>query len=126
MSFDGFTFTNTGVPILGLALAAVVLPYLFVPRSTRHQSDVLRGIAITICALLVLGFLLNIALDDRTLGTEALKIQNYVQWRIYWWQFQESLQFSIVWIPIVILVWISKAQRVEKLKGDDMAKGPNL
>ncbi len=97
-----------------VALAALLLPRLFVARDTRSHASVILGIVKSAALLVALGFALFVYLDDRQLSAALVVSGERVIWLIYWWIFQSSLILVLVWAPLLALVWIGMAKRVER------------
>ena len=110
--------TNTLVPLAALGTAAALFPWLLVPRNSRSQRD----IAVTIWACSAIMLILSA-------GVFALV---YAAWGIGVAQAfadapMATVRFflgrggvaALVWGPVLALVWLALAQRVERLKSED-------
>ena len=109
----------TFLPIAILGIVALALPHLLVPRDTRSHRSLGLGIAVTVSVLILLGPLLYALFDTRDLYEANTFAEGAV---IAWIVFLDSLSAAILWAPLVGLIWFGKAQRVEKLRGEDMAR----
>lgn len=122
-TFQTVSFLNTGVPLLVIAACAIALPLLLVPRATRSQRRV--TVRMALCALLLTLISAGVFGYARLHGTELTTVVGS-RWAavpvLIWWMVLESLIGVIVWAPILALMWLVAAQRVERLKGEDMAR----
>lgn len=115
-------FVNMIIPIAVMAAAALALPYLLTPRETRSHKRLVLSMAATALVLILLGPILYVVFDPRDIYDAASLAEMRVIGRIV---FVESLTAAIVWVPLLFLVWIGRAQQVEKLRGQDMLRNPN-
>jgi hypothetical protein len=112
------SFAAIALPLLLLCAVALILPRMIVPRQTRSHSRVIVGMAATALALLLLGPMIYALFDQRGLfAGETAQIL-----LVAWWMFRESLSAILIWGPLLILVWFGLAQRVERLRGEDMTR----
>lgn len=112
-------FAITALPLAILGIVALALPYLLVPRDTRSHRSLGLGIAVTASVLLILGPILYAVFDTRDLYNTSSLPETLTIARIV---IVDSLSATLLWVPILGLVWFGKAQRIEKLRGEDMAK----
>ncbi len=123
MEFAGITFANTVAPLLGLGVLACALPFLLVKRDTRLHLDVVLGMLRAALILILVSFGLMVAVDQREFSAGLVLGSDQAVALIYWWIFLNSLMLAVVWGPVLCLVWLGMAQRVEKLRGEDMLRG---
>jgi len=112
------SFGNTLVPLAILALVAAVLPYALTPRETRSQLRVAVMIGLTGLVMIGVSALVFALFDDRDLpegGATGMVL-------IAWFYLRSGLGAAAVWIPVLALVWLSLAQRVERRRGEDLAR----
>lgn len=113
---------NTALPVTILALAAVLLPGWYVPRETRSHKAVIAAVALTAVTMILLGaavFAIVYWLSGA--GVAAAMSEAPLATMIYF--FRLSLMAALLWGPVLALVWFSMAQRVEKRRGQDTARG---
>ncbi|MEQ8294067.1 MAG: hypothetical protein RIA08_17840 [Roseovarius sp.] len=112
-------FWNTGLPLALIAGATVVLPFILIPWRTRSHRRVAAGMAVS--AVLMIGVSAGIsALFDKrgiAAGIEIMGLWPYVRFMIL-----SSLKSALLWVPLLALFWFNAAQRVERLRGEDMAR----
>jgi len=114
-------FLNTGLPVVVLAGLAVVLPHLLVSADTRSHLVVAAGMAATAIALLSIGaaiFALAYGLRGGNPG-EAFAAEPSATLGYF---LGLSAKASLIWLPVLGLVWFAKAQAVEKRRGEDVAR----
>ena len=110
--------TNTLLPLGALAAAAAVLPMTLVPRATRSHREVALGIGASGALLVVLGagmFGLLYALRGVGVGAALAEAPLATAWFLV----QRSAGAALVWGPVLALIWLSLAQRVERLRSED-------
>lgn len=112
------TVFNTAVPVVLMFILAIALPYFFVPRQTRSHKTVSLCIFGAALCLVIFGAILTNLFDSRSVG-ELRGIQSLYA---VWLYLRESLTFAILWAPILGLVWFTFAQRVERLRGEDIMR----
>ncbi|MEM6373064.1 MAG: hypothetical protein AAF727_09845 [Pseudomonadota bacterium] len=110
---------NTGLPLFILGVLGWVLPRMLVPEDTRSHIRVSVGVLCAVLMLIVTSALVlvaydipayRIALDGGALLAMEIALRN-------------SALFALAWVPMVALSWFNMAQRVEALRGQDMARG---
>lgn len=118
MTQSAISFGNTIVPLAILAMVAAIVPYLLTPRATRSQGRVALAIGLTALGMVGLSGLIFALFDTRDLpqGGAAGRVL------IGWFYIRSALGAVAVWGPVLALVWLSLAQRVERLRGADMAQ----
>ncbi len=118
---ESVTFMNTLLPSALLCAAAYVLPWLYVPRETRSQkvtaiAVISAGGTVQLLAMLIFGYLYADAGFDVAYQIE----QNPWGTLLY---FADLADLSmILWVPTLLLSWFYIAQRVERLRGEDMMR----
>lgn len=113
-----FTFVKTTAPVLIMGGLAFVLPFVFVPRRTRSHLTVGLCVLATAVLLVILGAIITNLFDAR--GMEGLR--GGASLYVVWLYLRESLYFGLLWVPVLGYVWLNLAQRVERLRGEDMAR----
>ena len=116
---DG-TFIQMILPIALLAGAAVVFSHLLLPRFTRSHARVVLGILASAVVLLVLAPVSYVVFDARPIYAAHSFAEAMAMGRIV---FVQSLNAALVWLPILCFRWLGAAQRVERLRGEDLARG---
>ena len=112
------TFGNTILPMGIIALVAAMLPYILTPRETRSQGRVAVVIGLTSLVMFGVSALVFALFDTRQLpdgGAAGVVV-------ISWFYLRSALGAFAVWAPVLGLVWLSLAQRVERRRGEDMAR----
>ena len=105
------------LPIAIIAAFAIVLPIFFVPRATRSHRRVALGILLSALCLILLGPILYALFDTRPIYDRDIQGARRVLLALI---FRDSLSAAVVWIPLLGIVWFGRAQRVERLRGEDM------
>ncbi len=118
MDFSGDTFTEMAMPLFVVMVLALVVPFALVPRQTRSHLTVTICIVASAILLMIAGAIITNLFDTR--ATEGLSSEASLY--IAWLYLRESLYFGIIWAPILAFVWLNRAQRVERLRGEDMAR----
>lgn len=114
------TLWNTGVPLIILGVLGWVLPRMLVPVDTRSQKRVVLGVLFAVVMLVLVSALVLVAFDNAAyrsaldIGGPALVAEIALR---------GSALFAVSWVPMVVLAWFNMAQRVEVLRGQDMARG---
>ncbi|MEM6482949.1 MAG: hypothetical protein AAF681_13965, partial [Pseudomonadota bacterium] len=109
------SFGNTALPLAILALLAAVLPYMLSPRDTRSHARVVVGIGLTALLMMVVSGVVFALIDTRDLpngGATGVMI-------IAWFYLRSAFGAAAIWGPVLAIVWLSLAQRVEKRRGED-------
>lgn len=112
------SFGNTALPLAILAFVAAVVPYMVTRRGTRSQIRVVIAILLTAFLMLGVSAVLFAVFDTRDLpeagATGAMVIA--------WFYLRSALGAAVVWVPVLAIVWLNLAQRVEKRRGEDLAR----
>ncbi|KMW60329.1 hypothetical protein AIOL_000482 [Candidatus Rhodobacter oscarellae] len=112
---------NTGFPLLVLAGLAVILPRVLVRRDTRSHREVAVVIWASAGLILLAGAVVfALTYQARGVGLGAFLAEAPVG--TAWFFLRLSGYTSVVWAPILALVWFVRAQGVERRKGQDLAK----
>jgi len=112
---------NTAVPLVVLMAAGLVAPRLFIDRTTLSHWDVGRGMLFSAAFLAVFGAVLLAAMyqwggsdvvgallvDPGATLVELLRV---------------SFKASLFWAPVLVIVWFSLAQGVERRRGEEQAR----
>lgn len=119
MNTESIGLINTGLPVLIVAIAAVAVPWLIWPRGTRSHYVVMAGVCVSVLALLGLSAAVLYLFDHRDVGAWADMVGIWPPVRYY---LRSGLLFGWVWGPVLAIIWFSKAQHVEKLRGLDLMR----
>ena len=112
---------NTGLPVALLVAVAICLPLLLVHRHTRSHAQVASSIGITALVLLALGTsLFGISYGLRGHAVTAALASTPLAVGLFFGRL--AAMAALVWLPVLALVWYSLAQRVEKTRGQHIAK----
>lgn len=113
---------NTGLPIAIMATLSLLLPRLFVAPDCRSQNKVTRAMLFTSLSLLLIGCVLFAVIYqiDGSLVGDAFAAAPFATGLFF---LRLSAMSALVWLPILGLRWFSLAQRVERLSGEDIARG---
>ena len=120
MSSNTITLWNTGLPLLIAGASAWVLPRFIAPSRTRSHKKVAIAVGVSALVLIFVSAGLFAALQPGKFAMAAdggglmLAIEIAVR---------GSILFAVAWVPILLLNWLSLAQRVEMWRGKDMARG---
>ncbi|MGK7754370.1 MULTISPECIES: hypothetical protein [unclassified Roseovarius] len=119
MNDTSVTLVNTGLPLLIIGGLAALLPWVLTPRGTRSHGRVLVSVVLSVLLLLAASAGVFALFDKRSLlGGRTLAGQGIIAWMYL----RSSLGAVAVWGPVLAFVWLGLAQRVERLKGEDMAR----
>lgn len=115
---------NTGLPLLILGILGWVLPRMLVPEDTRSHKRVALGVAFAVLTLIATSALILVAFDmpahrSALWGGGGVFLVAEIALR-------NSALFAVAWVPMVALSWFNMAQRVERLRGKDMARGDGV
>lgn len=113
---------NTGLPVAGLVVTAIVLPRLAVPTDTRSHYAIAGSVLATAAVLLAAGavvFASVYAIGSADI-TNAVATHPYTTTLFF---VRLSAMAALVWIPVLALVWFTMAQAVEVRLGEDIARG---
>ncbi|WP_294221881.1 hypothetical protein [uncultured Shimia sp.] len=120
---DSVGFWNTGAPLAVLAILAMLLPRVLVDRETRSHGKVAMGILLSALVLFAVACCLSVLLVHLR-GAHALAFGSDgrtgppLQMHL-----RLAAMTTIVWVPILGLVWFGHAQGVEARRGQDIAAG---
>jgi hypothetical protein len=121
MEVETVGLLNTGLPLAIMAMLAVLIPLRIVPRETRSQGQVFGAIATSAVLLALAGFALWV-LVFTVRGAPIFGAFMHAPGVIGAILLRRSLMLAIIWVPVLALVWLSLAQRVEKRKGEDLTR----
>ena len=113
---------NTGFPLVLLGGLAGLLPWGLVSRETRSQRQVAMAIWASAAVLLIVGAVV-FAAQYGWRGVDvwaALAAAPVATARFF---LRLSGFAAMLWAPVLALVWLALAQRVERRKGEDVARG---
>ena len=115
-------FLNTGVPLVILGLLSVGLPWVLVRKGTRSHWEVGLSIWASAGFLLLAGAGIFAAVYGlRGIGVGAAFTAAPLA--TAWFFLRLSGYAAMLWVPVLALVWFAMAQRVEKRRGEDLARG---
>lgn len=120
MNDTSVTLWNTGLPLLILAGVAAVVPWVLVSRETRSQGRVALVIATTAVFMVGMSAIVMSLFDKRVIDAGDTAAGQGV---LAWMYLRASMGAVVAWGPVLVLVWLGLAQRVERRKGEDMARG---
>jgi hypothetical protein len=115
---DAYTvnFWNAGLPMLIIAALAVLLPGLFAPKLNTSQRSLAWAIFKTAVICYAVGAVISAILyASINNGTWTEFLQDPIGRSNFY--LSRSIWFSILWLPILLFVWLIRAQRVEATKG---------
>jgi uncharacterized membrane protein YGL010W len=112
---------NTGLPLVLLVAAAILLPRMLSRRDTRSHLVVMVAIGGTALSLIVAGAIIFAAIYAMQ-GSEVIAAfgENALATMLFFSRL--SAKFALAWAPILALVWFVTAQAVEKRRGEDIAR----
>ncbi len=118
---EPISLLNTGLPLLVLALLAIALPVLLVPKSTMRHWEV--AVAVWASA----GFLLlaGAAVFGVIYGLGGVGVKTAfaeAPLATSWFFLKLSGYAAVAWVPVLGLTWLTLAQRVERRKGEEALK----
>ncbi|WP_299727753.1 hypothetical protein [uncultured Tateyamaria sp.] len=111
---------NTGLPLVILGVLGWVVPRMLVPEDTRSHKRVALGVLAAVVALIAIAALVLVAFDIPSYRTALAMGGAVLTGEI---ALRGSALFAIAWAPMLLLAWFNMAQRVEALRGEDMARG---
>lgn len=120
MNDTSVTMFNTGLPLIIIGVLALAIPRLLVRKTTRSHRVAAVGIAGASLLLVILSAGVFFLFDNRSY--EALVVAGGYSLALQF-LFEASWKAVILWGPLVLLNWLSLAQRVERLRGQDLAEG---
>ena len=112
---------NTGLPLVLLVGAAIILPQIVSRRETRSHLVVMVVIGVTVLSLIIAGAVIFAAIyAAQGAGVRAAFGENALATVLFFSRL--SAKFALAWAPILALVWFVMAQAVEKRRGEDIAR----
>ncbi|WP_127746993.1 hypothetical protein [Parasedimentitalea marina] len=117
------TLFNTGLPMMVIGILAVVVPRLLVQKATRSHLVVAIGMILACVTMAVLSAGVFFLFDNRSYET-LIGAGGYVLALEF--LIEASWKAVILWAPLILLTWLSLAQRVERLRGQDLAERNSL
>lgn len=114
-------FVNTGLPLMLLGTLALVLPWVLVPPGTRSHGVVAAVIGICLGLLLLCGASVFAAIYAAGgVGVGAALVEAPLATTKFFLRL--SGYAALIWGPLLALMWLGLAQRVEKRRGQDQVK----
>ena len=121
MWYDAVGWDNVVGPVLGLALIAVVVPWLFARRSLS-QRRLAVGVGVAGIMLWLVGAVI-FAVQYQMLGADVGGDFAASPLRVTAVYLQRSAWFALFWAPVLGFVWLVLAQGVERRRGLQMRDG---
>ncbi|MBV1867327.1 MAG: hypothetical protein KUG69_05405 [Marinosulfonomonas sp.] len=112
---------NTGLPVTVLAVLAIVLPRLLAPSQTRSHRLVGSAVGLSALVLLVVGAII-FAATYSVQGHPVLATFKSDPLAIMLFFLRLAAKASLIWLPVLGLVWFGMAQKVENHRGADVAR----
>jgi hypothetical protein len=115
------TLVNTGLPLLILGAAALIVPRLLLPRDSRSQRRLVVMLLASVPLMVVAGVLVFggamaaggadvLGAFGTAPGTTMLALA------------RASAMGVLVWGPVLLLTGLALGTRIERMKGEDMAR----
>ena len=114
---------NTGLPLLILGALGWALPRVLMFSDTRSHVHLSFVVLASVAALVVVSAMVLVAFDTPAYQN-ALAIGGVLL--VAEIALRGSALFAIAWLPMLLLSWFNLAQRVETLRGQDIARGDAL
>jgi len=114
-------FGNTGAPLAILLLGALIVPRLFVDRNTISHRRVFISVTISSVFLLFMGAVI-FGVVYHFQGAKVFDAFAVNLWGTTLFFLTLSIKAAIFWVPVMLLVWFGLAQRVERNRGDKIAR----
>ncbi len=111
---------NTGLPLVILGVLGWALPRMLVPEDTRSHRRVGLGVLGAVVTLIGAAALVLVAFDHAAYRSPMEVGGMLLVAEI---ALRSSVLFAFAWVPMLLLSWFNMAQRVEMLRGQDMARG---
>lgn len=111
---------NTLMPMLVLFLASLILPAALVPRRTLSQRRLALAMLVSAAGLVVLGMLVFAWLYAQA-GAQVFAALAEQPRGVAGHLFGVSLGSMPYWAPVLGLVWLIRAQGVERRRGEALA-----
>ena len=120
MTPDPVTLANTALPVALTGALAFALPALIAGSRTLSQRRLTIAILASAALILLVGAAIYAGLYQRITGGAATLFHLHpVQTTGFF--LQRSVGFTLFWAPILGLVWLIRAQGVERRRGEDRA-----
>lgn len=119
MTPDSITLWNTGLPLTIAGALGWLVPRFIAPSHTRSHKKVAIAVAASAVVLIFVSAGLFAALQSDKFASAAEMGGLFLAIEI---AVRGSILFAVAWIPILLLCWLNLAQRVEHLRGKDMAE----
>lgn len=115
------TLVNTALPLGLLGAAGIALPRLLLPGQTRTLSRLAWVTALCVPVLFLIAMAVLAGVRTAA-GTDLAGALGAAPGHVLGDLARSALMSSLVWGPALFLSALSLAQRVERLKGEDMAR----
>lgn len=112
---------NMLMPMLVLLSASILLPAVLVPRRTLSQRHLAFGVMVSAAILLLLGALVFAWLYAQA-GAQVFAAVAEEPFGVVGHLLGVSLRALPFWAPVLGLVWLARAQGVERRKGEVLAE----
>lgn len=109
---------SVALPVCLLAVMALVLPILLVPRRSRSQALLAKCVLVSALLLLGIGtvFMAVLYIAEGAEVEASIRLSP-LQTLLFF--VKRSAMTSLIWGPLLALSWFSMAQKIERLKGKD-------
>lgn len=112
-----FVLTVVG-PVVLIGVAAIVAPLVLTPRSTRSQRRLSVSVLLSAILLFVLSAILFGILYQAE-GKPLLQMLPLHPMQTLWFLTRRAGLAALIWVPLMLLAWLSLARRIEQLKAQD-------
>ncbi|MEO0632823.1 MAG: hypothetical protein AAFY52_01655 [Pseudomonadota bacterium] len=113
------TFWNTALPLILAGVLAWVMPRFIAPFDTRSHWKVAVAVGASVVVLIFASAALFAATEPEKFARAADMGGLFLAIEI---AVRGSLLFAFAWVPVLLLNWLSMAQRVEAWRGRDLAQ----
>jgi hypothetical protein len=115
------TLLNTGLPLVVLGAAGAVVPHLLLPLHTRSLALLAVVAFLSVPILFLIGmvvFGLVMWAEGANVAGALAAAPGYVLGQLAW----SAMLSSLVWGPALVLSALSLAQRIERVRGEDIVR----
>jgi hypothetical protein len=121
MEPEPVTLLNTALPLAAIGAAGVVLPRLLVPAGTRSLARLALGAAACVPLMLLVAMAVFLAVRWAA-GADMAGALAAAPGLVLGELARSAAMSTLVWGPALALSALSLAQRIERLRGEDMAR----
>jgi hypothetical protein len=115
------TLLNTALPLAVIGTAGIVLPRLLLPARTRSLALLAWVSAACVPLLAILAMAVFLAARWAA-GADIPGVLAAAPWLVIGELARSAAMSTLAWGPALALSVLSLAQRIERLKGEDMAR----